>query len=131
MIEVKCSRGNEPKIKVIGIGGGGNNAIERMIESGIKGVEYVSVNTDSQILDQSRANSVIQIGKKLTNGYGAGADPSIGEAAAGENEEDIKKSSENSRFFKCRDESTPFVYAININCKSCKKLPKIKDFCLQ
>lgn len=91
MIEVKCSRGNEPKIKVIGIGGGGNNAIERMIESGIKGVEYVSVNTDSQILDQSRANSVIQIGKKLTNGYGAGADPSIGEAAAGENEEDIKK----------------------------------------
>ena len=91
MIEVKCSRGNEPKIKVIGIGGGGNNAIERMIESGIKGVEYVSVNTDIQILDQSKANSVIQIGKKLTNGFGAGADPSIGEAAAGENEEDIKK----------------------------------------
>ena len=79
-----------PKIMVIGIGGGGNNAVDRMIESCLTGVEYIAVNTDSQVLDGCKAETRIQIGEKLTKGYGAGADPQIGESAAQETEEEIK-----------------------------------------
>lgn len=79
-----------PKIIVLGVGGGGNNALDRMIDSGLSGVHYVAVNTDIQVLDSNRAEGKIQIGKKITKGYGAGADPEIGEAAALENEEEIK-----------------------------------------
>ena len=80
-----------PVIKVIGVGGGGNNAIDRMIEAGLVGVHYVAVNTDTQVLDSCQAETQIQIGKKITKGYGAGADPSIGETAAMESEEEIKQ----------------------------------------
>jgi cell division protein FtsZ len=76
-------------IKVIGVGGGGNNAINRMIEAGLKGVEFISVNTDSQALFLSKAEKKIQVGEKLTKGLGAGADPEIGMKAAQENEDDI------------------------------------------
>ena len=65
-------------IKVIGVGGAGNNAVNRMIESGIKGVDFISVNTDRQALQQSRASTKIQIGEKITRGLGAGANPDIG-----------------------------------------------------
>jgi cell division protein FtsZ len=65
-------------IKVIGIGGGGNNAINRMIDAGLKGVEFIAVNTDAQALYLSRAEKKIQVGAKLTKGLGAGADPEIG-----------------------------------------------------
>ena len=90
MLEIKCDNSNGPKILVIGVGGGGNNAIDRMIDSYLLGVNYVAVNTDEQVLDACKAEVKIQIGKKLTKGYGAGADPEIGEAAAIESEEEIK-----------------------------------------
>ena len=66
------------KIKVIGVGGGGNNAVNRMIESGLKGVEFIVANTDLQVLDKSKASKKIQIGKELTSGLGAGSNPQIG-----------------------------------------------------
>ena len=78
-------------IKVIGVGGGGNNAINRMIEAGLKGVEFIAVNTDAQALYLSRAEKKIQIGEKLTKGLGAGADPDIGMKAAEESADEIKK----------------------------------------
>lgn len=78
-------------IKVIGIGGGGNNAINRMIEAGLKGVEFIAVNTDSQALYQSKAEKKIQVGGKLTKGLGAGSDPEVGMKAAMENEDEITK----------------------------------------
>lgn len=79
-------------IKVIGVGGGGNNAINRMIESGLKGVEFIAVNTDAQALYLSKAEIKIQLGEKLTKGLGAGADPEIGMKAAEESNDEIKRS---------------------------------------
>lgn len=76
-------------IKVIGVGGGGNNAINRMINSGLKGVEFISINTDKQALQMSQASLKIQIGEKLTKGLGAGANPEIGQKAAEESKEQI------------------------------------------
>jgi len=78
-------------IKVIGIGGGGNNAINRMIEAGLKGVEFIAINTDAQALYLSKAEKKIQIGEKLTKGLGAGANPEIGKKAAEESADEIKK----------------------------------------
>lgn len=77
------------KIKVVGVGGGGNNAVNRMIASGIKSAEFVAVNTDKQALMMSKAKEHIQIGEKLTRGLGAGADPEIGRRAAEESKADI------------------------------------------
>ena len=77
------------KIKVIGIGGGGSNAVNRMIESGLEGVEFIAVNTDSQALLMSKSPKRMQIGEKLTRGLGAGARPDIGERAAQESRNDI------------------------------------------
>ncbi len=76
-------------IKVIGVGGAGNNAVNRMVEAGIKNVEFVAVNTDRQALGLSKAGSKIQIGEKLTRGLGAGANPDIGEQAAEESKAEI------------------------------------------
>lgn len=76
-------------IKVIGVGGGGNNAVNRMIEAGVRGVTFISVNTDKQALYSSKAEIKFQIGEKLTNGLGAGSKPEIGEKAAEENKADI------------------------------------------
>jgi len=78
-------------IKVIGVGGGGNNAINRMIEAGLKGVEFIAVNTDAQALYLSKAEKKIQIGEKITKGLGAGADPEIGKKAAEETADEIKR----------------------------------------
>lgn len=77
------------RIKVIGVGGGGSNAVNRMIEAGIKGVEFIVVNTDVQALNHSKAPMKIQLGSKLTRGLGAGADPNIGREAALEDYEKI------------------------------------------
>ncbi len=77
-------------IKVIGVGGGGNNAVNRMISSNIKGVEFVAINTDRQVLRNSDAATQLVIGEKLTKGFGAGANPQIGARAAEESIEDIK-----------------------------------------
>lgn len=73
-----------PGILVMGIGGGGNNAVGRMIGTGVQGVTYAAVNTDLQVLNKSSAGILLQIGKKLTEGFGAGSDPTVGEAAAEE-----------------------------------------------
>ena len=78
------------KIKVIGVGGGGNNAVNRMIESGVKGVDFIVANTDLQVLNNSKAPVKIQIGQDLTNGLGAGANPQIGKEAALESKEEIQ-----------------------------------------
>ena len=76
-------------IKVIGVGGAGNNAVNRMIEAGIRNVEFIAVNTDRQTLNESKAGSKIQIGEKLTRGLGAGANPDIGSQAAEESRAEI------------------------------------------
>ncbi|MBE6152356.1 MAG: cell division protein FtsZ [Firmicutes bacterium] len=78
------------KIKVIGVGGGGNNAVNRMIESGVKGVDFIVANTDLQVLNSSKAPVKIQIGTELTNGLGAGANPQIGREAALESKAEIE-----------------------------------------
>lgn len=75
------------RIKVIGVGGAGNNAVNRMIEAGIQSASYVAVNTDKQILLLSKAETKIQIGSALTKGLGAGAEPEVGRAAAEEDKE--------------------------------------------
>lgn len=78
------------KIKVIGVGGGGNNAVNRMIAAGIQSAEFVAVNTDRQALNLSNAPVKIQIGEKLTSGLGAGANPNVGEKAAEESREELR-----------------------------------------
>ena len=80
---------NVVNIKVIGVGGGGGNAVNRMVENGVQGVEFVSINTDMQALNYSQATTKIQIGEKLTKGQGAGANPEIGRKAAEESKEQI------------------------------------------
>lgn len=79
------------RIKVVGVGGAGGAALNRMIEAGVDGVEFIAVNTDAQALHHSKASVKIHIGKDTTRGLGAGADPSVGEKAAHESEEEIKK----------------------------------------
>lgn len=81
-------------MKVVGVGGGGNNALDRMIEDGLSGVEFIAINTDKQVLfgeNASKANGKIQIGEKLTKGLGAGANPEIGQKAAEESRDEIKQ----------------------------------------
>lgn len=78
------------RIKVIGVGGGGNNAVDRMIEAGITKAEFICVNTDAQQLSAVKAPTVLQIGAKLTGGLGAGARPEVGRQAAEETKDEIK-----------------------------------------
>src|SRR3979490_310034 len=80
---------NDAKIKGIGVGGGGGNAVNRMIDSGMEGIEFVVANTDLQALRMSRAPMKIQLGVKLTNGLGAGANPEVGRKAALEDSDKI------------------------------------------
>lgn len=77
------------KIKVIGVGGGGNNAVNRMIESGVRGIEFIALNTDKQALYSSKAEVKLQLGEKITKGLGAGANPEIGNKSAEENRNEI------------------------------------------
>ncbi|HEX2981303.1 MAG TPA: cell division protein FtsZ, partial [Anaerolineaceae bacterium] len=85
-IEVKA-----PVLKVIGLGGGGSNAVNRMIELGLTGVEYIAANTDGQALKSSQAPVKIQLGAHLTRGLGAGGKPQVGEAAAEESYKDLNQ----------------------------------------
>src|SRR3712207_6149966 len=78
-------------IKVVGIGGGGTNAVNRMINSGLQGVEFIAINTDAQALQMCDADQKIHIGEKITRGLGAGADPKIGSEAAEENKAEIEE----------------------------------------
>ena len=81
----------QPVLKVVGVGGGGGNAVNRMIDNDVKGVEFIVINTDAQVLRTSKATTRLQIGKQLTRGLGAGADPEIGRQAAMESEDDIRE----------------------------------------
>ncbi len=94
MLEFDIDMDQFANIKVIGVGGGGNNAINRMIQYGLKGVEFISINTDKQALYLSQSNQRIQIGEKLTKGLGAGANPEIGQKAAEESRDEIQHSLE-------------------------------------
>ncbi|MEG6511938.1 cell division protein FtsZ [Desulforamulus ruminis] len=89
MLDFELDLDHFANIKVIGVGGGGNNAVNRMISAGLKGVEFVAVNTDAQSLFLSQSNQKIQIGTKLTKGLGAGANPEIGCKAAEESRDEI------------------------------------------
>ncbi|MBR2560350.1 MAG: cell division protein FtsZ [Firmicutes bacterium] len=84
MLQFETERENNAIIKVIGVGGGGCNAINRMIETGLKGVQFIAVNTDRQVLNQCNAETKIQLGEKLTRGLGAGGNPEIGQRSAEE-----------------------------------------------
>ncbi len=90
MLEFDMENNQFAVIKVIGVGGGGSNAVNRMIDAGLKGVEFVAINTDRQALLLSNASQKIQIGEKLTKGLGAGANPEIGQKAAEESREIIQ-----------------------------------------
>jgi cell division protein FtsZ len=90
-LKVGLSVSSNAVIKVVGVGGGGSNAVERMIESGIKGVEFIAMNTDVQVLDLSPATKKVQLGAALTRGLGAGGNPEVGKAAAEESKNDIRK----------------------------------------
>ena len=87
--ELESDFDNIVQIKVIGVGGGGGNALDRMVSTGVKCVEFISINTDKQALMRSKASQKIQIGEKITHGKGAGSKPEIGQKAAEENSEDI------------------------------------------
>lgn len=92
MLEIKeALNSNMPKVMVLGIGGGGNNAVTRMMSSPSENVTYAALNTDSMTLDNCPATIRLQLGSKLTQGFGAGGDPGVGEAAAKESEEEIKE----------------------------------------
>ncbi len=84
------------KIRVIGVGGGGGNAVNNMIESNLRGVDFIAANTDAQALDRSKAGVKIQLGKELTKGLGAGARPEIGREAAEESDEEVRAALEGS-----------------------------------
>ena len=91
MLEFDTNIDSLAVIKVIGVGGGGNNAVNRMIEHGVQGVEFIAVNTDAQALNLSKAEIKMQIGGKLTRGLGAGANPEVGKKAAEESKEQIEE----------------------------------------
>lgn len=89
MLEFDMDTEQFAQIKVVGVGGGGNNAVNRMIEANLKGVQFIAINTDKQALYNSKAEYKIQIGEKLTRGLGAGANPEIGSKAAEESRDDV------------------------------------------
>ncbi|MBR4947507.1 MAG: cell division protein FtsZ [Clostridiales bacterium] len=87
---------NVASIKVIGVGGGGSNAVNRMVESGVQGVTFIAINTDNQALARNKAEIKIQIGEKVTRGLGCGADPSVGEKSAEESRDEIAEAISNT-----------------------------------
>ena len=89
------------KIKVIGVGGAGNNAVNRMIDEEIRNVQFIAINTEEQALGQCKAPLQIHIGKDTTKGLGAGSNPVLGEMAAREDEENIRKSLNRNRYGIC------------------------------
>jgi cell division protein FtsZ len=89
IFEFEESATQNARMKVVGVGGGGGNAVNRMIDEHLEGVEFISVNTDSQALLTSKSDVKVQIGKKLTRGLGAGARPDIGRQAVEENRDEV------------------------------------------
>lgn len=91
MLQFEMNESTPAKIKVVGVGGGGCNAVNRMIDAGLQGVAYIAINTDKQALAKCKAETKLQIGEKLTKGLGAGGNPEIGQKSAEENLEDLSK----------------------------------------
>ena len=92
MLEITSNEAESAaRIIVVGVGGAGNNAVNRMVDESIGGVEFVGVNTDKQALSLCKAPTIVQIGEKVTKGLGAGAKPEVGEQAATESSEEIKQ----------------------------------------
>lgn len=91
MFEIMEAQSQDAVIKVVGVGGCGGNAVDHMIEQGVQGVEFIVINTDAQALKRSKATTQLQIGSNITKGLGAGAKPSVGQAAAEEDREQIKE----------------------------------------
>src|SRR5438552_409604 len=89
IFELEETVSQNARMKVIGVGGGGGNALNRMVDEGLQGVEFISVNTDAQALLNNKADVKVQIGKKLTRGLGAGARPEIGRQAIEENRDEV------------------------------------------
>ena len=87
---------NVVNIKVVGVGGAGNNVVNHMVEEGVQGVEFIAINTDKQVLGVSRADQKLQIGEKLTHGQGAGSDPEVGKRSAEEDRNNISKAFEDT-----------------------------------
>ena len=96
MIELDNHETNGAKIRVIGVGGCGGNAINNMIDKGLTGVSFISANTDRQVLDTNKSQVKLQIGKETTHGLGAGGDPEVGKISADENLEEIREALYNS-----------------------------------
>ena len=90
MLEFEQGFNHMATLKVIGVGGGGNNAVNRMIDDGMSNVEFIAINTDGQALNLSKAESKIQIGDKLTRGLGAGANPDIGKKRSEEHTSELQ-----------------------------------------
>ncbi|MGI5822527.1 MAG: cell division protein FtsZ, partial [Dethiobacteria bacterium] len=90
MIDFEIEMEPYAQIKVIGVGGGGNNAVNRMIDAGLQGVDFIVVNTDAQALEMAKAGTKLQIGGKLTKGLGSGGNPEIGQQAAEESKQEIE-----------------------------------------
>ena len=110
MLEIRTNESEaSAKIIVVGVGGAGNNAVNRMIEEGIQGVEFICVNTDKQHLKSCKAPTCIQIGEKLTKGLGAGAQPEVGEKAAEENAEEL---AEREVSICAKDSGGPYNYDV-------------------
>ena len=115
MLEIKINESEgSAKIVVVGVGGAGNNAVNRMVDEDIVGVEFVGVNTDRQALQFCKAPTAIQIGEKLTKGLGAGAKPEVGEKAAEENLDDLKEAIKGADmvFVTCGKESVDTLIVI-------------------
>src|SRR5207302_1517349 len=96
IFELEETVSQNARMKVVGVGGGGGNALNRMVDEGLQGVEFISVNTDSQALLNNKADVKVQIGKKLTRGLGAGARPEIGRQAIEENRDEVLHSLQNA-----------------------------------
>ena len=118
-------------IKVIGVGGAGNNAVNRMIEAGIKGVDFIAVNTDRQALQKSKASAKIQIGEKITRGLGAGANPDIGAQSAEENKSEIAETLRGADmvFVTARNGWRNRYWCSTNSCGMCKRNGNINNRC--
>ena len=90
-VELDNNRGNAAQLKVVGVGGAGGNAVNRMVDFGVQGVEFISINTDKQALFTSKADTTVQIGEKATKGLGAGSNPEVGKTAAEESLKEIEE----------------------------------------
>ena len=120
---------NVVKIKVIGVGGGGNNVVNRMVRTGARGVDFVAVNTDKQALNVSAATYKIQIGEKLTHGQGAGSDPEVGRKSAEESRNQIAKALEDKgyKFESAQIEMVPQNYQKLENPEDISNMEKMLD----